>query len=230
MKRPHVHVNVAMTADGKIDSVARKGATISSREDLARVDRLRAAVDAVVVGGRTLLDEDPKLTVKSLELRQQRLAQGLAENPAKVGIVSQANVSPDSHFVTTGPARRMIFTTSRTTPEQVARLRHAGVEVYVRGGERVDLSAALALLHELGMRRLLVEGGGTLISELFHLGCVDELTIYIAPKVFAGASAPTLADGSGFPPEQAPCLRLEAVERLDEAGGVLLHYQIKPEG
>lgn len=230
MIRPNVHVNVAMTADGKIDSVARKGATISSKEDLARVDRLRAAVDAVVVGGRTLLDEDPRLTVKSLELRQQRLARGLPENPAKVGIVSQADVSPDSHFVTTGPARRIIFTTSRTAPEQITRLRSAGVEVYVHGVERVELSSALALLHELGMRRLLVEGGGTLIAELFHLGCVDELTIYVAPKIFAGASAPTLADGSGFPPEQAPCLRLEAVERLDDAGGVLLYYKIEPEG
>ena len=72
MERPHILVNVAMTADGKIDSIARKGATISSNRDKTRVDGLRASVDAVLVGGRTLLDEDPKLTIKSAALRAER--------------------------------------------------------------------------------------------------------------------------------------------------------------
>ena len=52
-------MNVAMSVDGKLDSVARKGMTISSTADKARVDRLRSSMDAVLVGGRTLLDEDP---------------------------------------------------------------------------------------------------------------------------------------------------------------------------
>ena len=56
-----------MTADGKIDTYERRGAAISSPRDKERVDRLRAAADAVMVGGRTLLVENPKLTVKSAE-------------------------------------------------------------------------------------------------------------------------------------------------------------------
>lgn len=68
IKRPHVILNVAMTADGKTDMVYRKGASISSMEDLQRVDRLRAEIDAIMVGGRTLLDDDPRLTVKSEQL------------------------------------------------------------------------------------------------------------------------------------------------------------------
>jgi 2,5-diamino-6-(ribosylamino)-4(3H)-pyrimidinone 5'-phosphate reductase len=62
MNRPFVFINVAMTADGKIDTLARKGAAISSQRDKERVDQLRAESDAIMVGGRTLLDEDPKLT------------------------------------------------------------------------------------------------------------------------------------------------------------------------
>ncbi len=227
MKRPYIHVNVAMTADGKIDSVARKGATISSDEDLARVDSLRAAVDAVLVGGRTLLDEDPRLTVKSPALRQQRLAQGLPENPAKVGIASLADISPNSRFVTAGNARKLIFTTARTAPEKIADLRAAGVEVFLMGEDRVDLTAVLATLNDLGVRKCLLEGGGTLIAEFFRLGLADELTIYIAPKIFGGATAPSLADGAGFLPEQALRLRLDAVTRFDQAGGVLLHYYLE---
>ncbi len=222
--RPHVLVNVAMTADGKIDSTARQGALISSSADAARVDRLRAEVDAVLVGGRTLLDGDPRLTVKSAALRAERRARGLPENPAKVGIVSEAAVKPDSRFLTFGPARRLIYTTQRSTPEQIAGLREAGAEIFVQGEARVDLTAAFKALRCLGVGKLLVEGGATLIAELFRLELVDELTLYIAPLIFGGANAPTLAGGPGFLPAQAPRLRLLSAGQYDEEGGILVHY------
>ncbi len=249
MTRPYVLVNVAMTADGKIDSAARRGATISSAADKRRVDELRAGVDAVLVGGRTLLAESPKLTVRDAALRQERLARGLPENPIKVGVVSVADLDLEGDFVRTGPAERLVFTTPRTPPEQITRLERAGVQVFVSGGERVDLNEVLETLHRLGVtalatlagvpalifltarlgvRRLLVEGGGTLLAEFFCLGLVDELTIYVAPKIFGGASAPTLADGPGFLPEQAPGLRLTAAAPFDPEGGVLLHYLVLP--
>lgn len=226
MMRPYIHINVAMTADGKIDSAARKGAAISSPDDKRRVDELRASMDAVLVGGRTLLDENPKLTVRAEALRQGRLQRGLPENPVKVGVVSVANLRLDGDFVRAGPAERLVFTTRRTSPEQITRLEKAGVQVYVTQGERVDLAEMLETLHRIGVRRLLVEGGGTILAEFFCLGVVDELTIYIAPKIFGGASAPTLADGSGFLPEQAPGLALVSAEKFDTEGGVLLRYLV----
>ena len=70
--RPRILVNVAMSVDGKLDTVHRKGATISSAADKMRVDNLRADVDAVMVGGRTLLQENPGLTVKSQGMRSGR--------------------------------------------------------------------------------------------------------------------------------------------------------------
>src|SRR5512145_1085700 len=107
--KPYVIINAAMTADGKIDTVERKGAGISSAEDKRRVLELRASVDAVLVGGHTLNSENPKLTVKLPELAAQRLAAGLPENPVKVGIVTCAELDPDGDFIKTGPARRLIF-------------------------------------------------------------------------------------------------------------------------
>lgn len=237
MTRPHVHINVAMSADGKIDTVARKGSAISSVADKRRVDELRASVDAVLVGGNTLLVEDPKLTVKSADLREERLRLGLPENPAKVGVVSVVGAgfiparegrpqgSPLQTFLTTGPARRLIYTTVRTAPEEIARLREAGAEVFVTDGERVDLASMLESLHSLGIRKLMVEGGGTIIAEFFRLSLVDELTVYIAPLIFGGASAPSLADGPGFLAGQAPGLALVSAGKFDEEGGVLLHYR-----
>ena len=122
MDRPFVHINVAATADGKIDTFERHGAAISSARDKERVDQLRAEADAVMVGGRTLHDEDPKLTVKSESLRAERLARGLSANPAKVGVSSRLHLKPDSNFLNAGAARIFLFTTSQT--DKVA-IKHA---------------------------------------------------------------------------------------------------------
>jgi 2,5-diamino-6-(ribosylamino)-4(3H)-pyrimidinone 5'-phosphate reductase len=244
MKRPHIFVNVAMTADGKIDTAVRKGAVISSAADKARVDRLRASVEAILVGGRTLLNEDPKLTVKSPELRAERLRKGWPENPAKVGIVSEiplaASFGPSSggrmrselggtfaplkNFLTSGPAQVYLFTTRCNEPEILAHFESAGAMVQVMGEDRVDIKEVLQSLYERGIRSVLVEGGGTIIAELFRLCLVDELTIYIAPLIFAGATSPTLADGSGFLSQECPHLILRNVEKIDNEGGILIHY------
>ncbi len=133
-----------MTADGKIDTFKRRGATISSKRDKERVDQMRSEADAVMVGGRTLLDENPKLTVKSPELRAEREARGLMPNPVKVGIVSVADLEPASDFLTAGPARIVIFTTQKTSKEQLEFLRGRGVEVFVHNTERVDLPTSPA--------------------------------------------------------------------------------------
>jgi len=225
MERPFVFINVAMTADGKIDTFERKGAAISSQRDKERVDRLRAESDAVIVGGRTLLDEDPKLTVKSDALRAERVARGLSPNPVKVGVVSEANIKPDSMFLNTGPARIVIFTTYRTSKDRLAFLRSRGVDVYIHDSEKVDLSKALVTLKELGIQRLMVEGGATLNFELLKLGLVDELTAYVAPMIFGGESAPTMAAGSGLERSAAIPLQLASVEK-EEDGGVLLKYLV----
>ena len=104
MDKPYVHINVAMTADGKIDTFERRGATISSKRDKERVDKMRADADAVMVGGRTLIDENPKLTVKSADLRAEREARGLATNPVKVGIASIADLEPIPARFSTRPS------------------------------------------------------------------------------------------------------------------------------
>ena len=224
MTRPFVFINVAASADGKIDTFERRGAAISSPVDKARVDRLRSEADAVMVGGRTLLDEDPKLTVKSAELRAARAARGLSENPIKVGVVTRAELKPESNFLNAGPARVVIFTTAQTARAQIEALRSRKVEVFMLGEQRVDLVSALDRLTGLGVERLMVEGGATLNFELLRLGLVDELNVYVAPLIFGGQAAPTLAAGPGLTRSSAIPMRLVAAEVLDEDGGVLLHY------
>ena len=288
MNRPHVLINVAATADGKIDTAERRGAPISSDADRERVDGLRASVDAVMVGGRTLHDEDPRLTVKSPHLRAERLARGQPENPIKVAITSRLDFRRDARFLSSGPARIILFVpkdhpsplpspragrgSHLSTPNclgavpqqprparsgrarqpraydtsmaglekqprpargEAGELREPGegssaaVEIYECGDGRVDLVEALNKLHQLGVRRLLVEGGGSLNFELLRLGLVDELVVYTAPLVFGGASAPTLADGAGLPRNSAIRLQRTGLEACDD-GGVLIRYKVLP--
>lgn len=227
MKRPFVFINVAMTLDGKIDTFARKGSAISSPRDKARVNQLRAEADAVMVGGRTLLDEDPKLTVKSEALRAERIARRLPANPLKVGVVSEANIESRSEFLHEGGSRVVLFTTSRTAKDQLDLLRSQGADVFVHAGERVDLPQAMNTLAELGVKRLMVEGGAILNFELLRLGLVDEVYAFVAPMIFGGQSAPTLASGAGLERSaDAISLNLLNAETWED-GGILLTYSVK---
>ena len=225
MNRPYVFINTATSADGKIDTFERKGSAISSKRDKERVDQLRADADAVLVGGKTLLGELPKLTVKSEALREARVKRGVTPNPIKVGVVTSADIPLDSDFIKAGPARAVIFTTSRTSISQLETLRANGVEVFVDDTPRVDLQKMMETLRKLGVKRLMVEGGGTINFELLRLGLVDELMIYIAPMIFGGDNAPTLASGFGLVRNEAIAMKLKNVE-THEDGGVLLTYKL----
>src|SRR5512142_1428323 len=131
MNRPYVLLNVAASADGKIDTFERRGAAISSARDKQRVDELRAASDAVMVGGHTLHEEDPRLTVKSEALRQARQGRGLPPNPAKVGIATRLQLKPGCTFLTAGPARILLFTTPLSTAAPLAELYTIAIRVAV---------------------------------------------------------------------------------------------------
>jgi 2,5-diamino-6-(ribosylamino)-4(3H)-pyrimidinone 5'-phosphate reductase len=122
-----------------------------------------------------------------------------------------------------GPARIILFTPSAIPAPDG--LRDRGVETYAVGDERVDLRAALGKLSELGMERVLVEGGGTLNFELLRLDLVDEVQVFVAPLIFGGLNAPTLADGPGLARDFAVRLERVAVE-ISEDGGVLLRYKV----
>src|SRR5262249_18328846 len=138
MPRPYVLINVAATLDGKIDAWERRGARISSERDLERVDALRASVDGIMVGGRTLHDEDPRLTVRSSSLRAQRVARGEPEQPARIGITTRLSFRAASRFIGGEPARVILLVPDSAASSPVP----DGVEVFRVGDGQVDLGRA----------------------------------------------------------------------------------------
>ena len=219
----YVHVNAAQSVDGKLSTRRREQVAISGADDFDRVDRIRAAADAVLVGVGTVLADDPRLTVKEEDRRVQRLRSGRPANPARVVADSRARTPPDA-AVLSDEATTYVLVGDAAPADAVESLRETGAEVIIAGDQRVDLSAAFDRLAEAGVDRLLVEGGGELIFSLFEAALVDRLSVFVGSVVVGGREAPTLADGEGFvAPESFPTLSLVEVERLDD--GVLLAYE-----
>jgi 2,5-diamino-6-(ribosylamino)-4(3H)-pyrimidinone 5'-phosphate reductase len=219
MRRPFVFINSAMSADGKISTIERKQVRISGTDDLKRVDQLKASADAVMVGVGTVLADNPKLTIKSEELKQTRLSQGKPKDPIRVVVDSNARTPPNAAIL----GSNTILASSKNAPRDKLRDLAEKSEVLIVGENTVDLIKLLWRLKERGIERLMVEGGGTLNFSLLKLGLVDEICTYIGNMVIGGVTAPTLADGEGFVDD---FIKLELRETSKLGTGVLLSWKV----
>ncbi|WP_367175566.1 2,5-diamino-6-(ribosylamino)-4(3H)-pyrimidinone 5'-phosphate reductase [Haloarcula rubripromontorii] len=217
----HVVVNAAMSVDGKLSSRRREQIAISGPDDFDRVDQLRADSDAVMVGVGTILADDPSLTIDDPDRRAARVERGDPENPARVVADSRIRTPPDA-TVLDDRAQTYLLVSEAAPPDFIEEMEDAGAYVIAAGEDRVDLTTTLAKLEGDGIDQLMVEGGGELIFGLLEEALVDDLFVYVGPKVIGGRDAPTLADGDGFI-EDFPEPVLADVQRLDD--GVVLHWQ-----
>ena len=222
----HVVVNAAQSVDGKLATRRREQLRISGPEDFDRVDRIRAAADAVLVGVGTVLADDPHLTLDEEDRRVQRLRGGRSGHPARV-VVDSTGKTPTDARILDDAATTYLLVAEAIDPDRRAALSEAGAELVVAGDERVDLTAGFEKLAERDVDRLMVEGGGEVIYSCFAAGLVDELHVYVGSMVIGGRDAPTLADGEGFI-EAFPRLELVGTERLDD--GVVLSYEVRSDG
>ncbi|SFL16014.1 2,5-diamino-6-(ribosylamino)-4(3H)-pyrimidinone 5'-phosphate reductase [Halogranum rubrum] len=220
----HVVVNAAMSADGKLSSRRREQIKISGPDDFDRMDRIRAAADAIVVGVGTVLADDPHLTLDVEDRRVQRLRNGRPGNPARVVADSRARTPTDAR-VLDDEATTYLLVADVAPDDRVSALEDAGAVVLRAGEERVDLAAGFETLGERDIDRVMVEGGGELIFSLFAAGLVDELSLYVGSMIIGGRDAPTLADGDGFVDSEAfPRLDLMDAKRIDD--GIVLRYSV----
>lgn len=213
MERPRVILSFAMTLDGKI-ATKTGDSSISSEWDKARVHALRASVDAIMVGSGTVLSDNPRLDV--------RYAKG--KDPLKVVVDGRLIIPENSNLITLFASRLIIGTTKAADSLKAERLRKAGVTLVECGeGPHVDLVKFLSSLHKLGIRKLMVEGGGELNWYVLKLGIVDEIYATVAPVIVGGTFAKTPVEGEGSESIKTGFVFKLADTQIN-ADEVVLHY------
>ena len=167
--RPHVILNCAMSLDGVIGGGGRR-LLLSNHGDMVRMHRLRATVNAIVVGIGTILVDNPKLALKY----------AIGKNPLRVVVDGRAKTPLDAK-VLNGQSRTVIFVSERAAKSRVEKLGEKA-EVIRCGKSRVDLKKAMERLAKMGVKRLMLEGGGRLNRSMIDEDLVDEMNITVAPR------------------------------------------------
>ncbi len=188
--RPQITLISEMTVDGKL--TLKRG--LSSKIIMGLMDaesqkflhKKRAEFDAIMVGSNTIKIDDSILT--------NRLADG--KSPIRVIPCSDASISPDSNVLKPG-APTIIVVAGRADPTTVAAIREKGAEIMVCGEDRVDLALMMKSLAQRGIRRLMVEGGPTLIWLLIQKRMIDHIVLIQIPHIIGGDSTPSLVGGPG---------------------------------
>ncbi|QLH08236.1 2,5-diamino-6-(ribosylamino)-4(3H)-pyrimidinone 5'-phosphate reductase [Candidatus Nitrosotenuis sp. DW1] len=213
--RPRVILSAAVSLDGKI-ATKNKDSALSSGKDKIRFHRLRAKVDAILVGINTVKIDDPLLTV--------RHARG--KNPIRIILDSSGRISPKSKIIKTCHAIPTIIVVSKKAPmKNLARLGKHPLKIIISGQNKINTRKLLQILQKQNIKSILLEGGGTLNWEFIHKGLVDELIVTITPYVVGGKDAMTLVEGNGFS-TIANSTKLKLQNIIRQQNEIVLHYYI----
>jgi len=219
--RPWVLYKTAMTLDGKIATRTGKSRWITGEASRARVQRWRGEHDAIAVGVNTVLLDDPLLTSRLPGTQSPRkvVFDSVARTPLNAKLFE-----PDPAG---DPARVTLFVTKKAPPARVAALRERGAEVTVlpelRG--RTDVGGALSALKGRGVQSLLLEGGGTLAWSFFEARAVDEVAVFIGPKLLGGGGSSPLG-GLGVT-EMAGAITLDRLATETIGGDILVTGRVR---
>jgi 5-amino-6-(5-phosphoribosylamino)uracil reductase len=211
-----------MSIDGYLDDAAQERLLLSNEADFDRVDDVRAGCDAILVGAATIRQDDPRLLVRSAERRAARQARGEPANPVKVTVTGRCDIDPAARFFTAGDAAKLVYCASRTAA--AARARLAGLATVVDGGDPVDVHAVAADLAARGIRRLMVEGGGTMHTQFLTAGLADELQLVVAPFFVGDSRSPRFVGDGDFPWNAKNRADLAEVRQIGDV--VLLRYAL----
>ena len=176
-RRPDLVIGqLGQSLDGRIATVSGRSHYITGPEDILRLHRLRALVDAVIVGAETVAHDDPQLTVREVD----------GENPVRVVLDPDGRLGQDRRVFSDGAARTLVVrratasTDGPRTPEapeeapEIVTLPSAAPAGFEPG-------AVLEALRGRGFRRVLVEGGGVTVSRFLEAGLLDRLHLTVAP-------------------------------------------------
>jgi diaminohydroxyphosphoribosylaminopyrimidine deaminase / 5-amino-6-(5-phosphoribosylamino)uracil reductase len=206
--RPLITLKLATSLDGRIALASGESRWITGEAARKAVHELRAAHDAVLVGVKTALADNPELSV--------RLPDFLGRQPLRVVLDSRQSIDHDLELVAGARLHPTLVLTTIAPKEKLARTGVRVVKVAAGADGRVDLHAAMAELAAAGVRRLLIEGGGEVIGAFAHAGLYDTVEWFRAPMLLGADARPALGPLGLEALSHAPRLRRISVEAVGD--------------
>ena len=220
----HVFLNMAMSLDGKISTRDNKGPRFTSDADKVRLREIRTLADAILVGARTIVADDPTFTEHGI-YKNERVRRGMSSQPIKVVVSGTGSVPESARVFQPNGALALVFATKRIASNRRDILGKVADEVHVVGDTEVDFSQMVEILAQTyGVRNLLIEGGGQVNFAMFRAHLIDEVYLTLSPRVIGGRDVPTPVGGEGF--NFGDLIDLELLDHHVVNNDIFLHYRV----
>lgn len=200
---PYVIISTAMSLDGYIDDTSDNRLRISNEKDFERVGKLRESCDGILVGANTIRKDNPRLVLKS------------GKKFTKITVISSNNLEPTANFFTLGDSEKIVYATSNQIDTLNDKL--SSIATIVDGGsQKIDLQTILEDLYNRGIKRLLVEGGSSILTQFLQEGLVNELQLSIGGFFVGEKDASRFVKDGKFPWNEKKPMHLDTIEKLDD--------------
>ena len=224
LDRPYTVLSCAMSIDGYIAGAAMKPLPLSNAADFDRVDAVRAACDAILVGAATVRTDQPRLLLRSDARSSERRARGLPPSPIKVTVTREGRLDASAAFFAAGDTEKVVYCASPVVNQASERL--GSVATVVDGGQPVSMHWVSEDLYRRGVQRLMVEGGQSVHTQFLTGNLADELHLAVAPFFIGDSAAPRFVSDGRFPWNLDRRATLAEVRQLGDV--VLLRYAMSP--
>ena len=220
--RPYTLLSCSMSLDGYLGGATDERLLLSNDADFDRIDEVRAGCDAILVGAATVRKDNPRLLVREARAGARAAAAGLPASPAKVTVTARGDLDPARQLLHRRRQReaRLLRTDAVRGPRRLGPV----ATVIDAGHAPRRLRRVGEDLHERGVRRLMVEGGGTMHTQFLTGGLADELQLVVAPFFVGDSRARRFVDDGRFP--WCPDHRARLVETRAIGDVVLLRYAL----
>lgn len=190
-RKAHVILKIAMTMDGKIATYSGDSKWITCEASRNYVHKLRGNSDAIITGINTVLTDNPLLTART---------KGLHKNPVRIILDSYCRIPLNLKIISDKSAKTVIMTSNKASSKKIQQLRKKGIEVIimpVKDGH-ISIKSAVEYIKRKNIKDIMIEAGAEVNFNALNSGVVDEVYVFIAPKIIGGKEAKSAVSGKGI--------------------------------
>jgi diaminohydroxyphosphoribosylaminopyrimidine deaminase/5-amino-6-(5-phosphoribosylamino)uracil reductase len=191
-KIPFVTVKAAISADGKMATKTQRSQWITSRPTREYAHLLRGENDAIMVGINTIIQDNPRLTVRHRNWPRKRITRIVLDSNLRFPVRARLCGTLDRGDV-------VVFTSRKASPKKINALTKKGIQVVslATPGNKINISLVLTWLGNHEISSLIVEGGSLVLSSILKDKLADKIILMQSPKLIGGKDAPTIFEGRG---------------------------------